>query len=79
MRMSDFVVRDSISAALAAVSKESSIRELVENLRLIAQRGVRARGFECCSNVEAWFGGRRGCGLRACCETDATAHRRQQR
>jgi mannitol/fructose-specific phosphotransferase system IIA component (Ntr-type) len=33
MRMSDFVVRDSISAALAAVSKESSIRELVENLR----------------------------------------------
>jgi PTS system fructose-specific IIA component/PTS system nitrogen regulatory IIA component len=33
MRMSDFVVRESISATLTAVSKEAAIRELVENLR----------------------------------------------
>jgi len=33
MRMSDFVVRESISSGLAAVSKEGAIRELVENLR----------------------------------------------
>jgi PTS system fructose-specific IIA component/PTS system nitrogen regulatory IIA component len=33
MRMSDFVVRESISATLGAGSKESAIRELVENLR----------------------------------------------
>jgi nitrogen PTS system EIIA component len=33
MRMSDFVVRESISAMLAAASKEGAIRELVENLR----------------------------------------------
>src|SRR6516162_110940 len=33
MRMSDFVVRESISATLGAASKESAIRELVENLR----------------------------------------------
>jgi PTS system fructose-specific IIA component/PTS system nitrogen regulatory IIA component len=33
MRMSDFVVRESISAGLAAVTKEGVIRELVENLR----------------------------------------------
>jgi PTS system fructose-specific IIA component/PTS system nitrogen regulatory IIA component len=31
--MSDFVVRESISATLGAASKESAIRELVENLR----------------------------------------------
>jgi nitrogen PTS system EIIA component len=33
MRMSDFVVRESISAGLAATTKEGAIRELVENLR----------------------------------------------
>src|SRR4051794_31512390 len=33
MRMSDFVVRDSISAGLANASKEGVIREMVENLR----------------------------------------------
>jgi PTS system nitrogen regulatory IIA component len=33
MRMSDFVVRESISANLAAGSKEAVIREMVENLR----------------------------------------------
>jgi mannitol/fructose-specific phosphotransferase system IIA component (Ntr-type) len=33
MRMSDFVVRDSISAMLTASTKEAVIRELVENLR----------------------------------------------
>ena len=33
MRMSDFVVRESISATLLAASKEAAIRELVENLR----------------------------------------------
>jgi len=33
MRMSDFVVRESISATLGAASKEAVIRELVENLR----------------------------------------------
>ncbi len=33
MRMSDFVVRESITATLAAASKEAAIRELVENLR----------------------------------------------
>ena|SRR5882724_3462392 len=33
MRMSDFVVRESISAAMTAVTKEAAIRELVENLR----------------------------------------------
>src|SRR5436305_15029781 len=33
MRMSDFVVRESISATLGAGSKEAAIRELVENLR----------------------------------------------
>ena len=31
--MSDFVVRESISATLTAASKEAAIRELVENLR----------------------------------------------
>jgi PTS system fructose-specific IIA component/PTS system nitrogen regulatory IIA component len=34
MRMSDFVVRESISATLAADTKEAAIREMVENLRL---------------------------------------------
>jgi PTS system nitrogen regulatory IIA component len=34
MRISDFVVRESISAALAANTKEGVIREMVENLRL---------------------------------------------
>lgn len=34
MRMSDFVVRDSISAGLANSQKEGVIREMVENLRL---------------------------------------------
>jgi len=33
MHMSDFVVRESISAALTAATKETVIRELVENLR----------------------------------------------
>ena len=33
MRMSDFVVRDSISAGMTAGTKEAAIRELVENLR----------------------------------------------
>jgi len=33
MRMSDFVVRESISANLAAGAKEGVIREMVENLR----------------------------------------------
>src|SRR5437868_9969114 len=33
MRMSDFVVRESITATLAALTKEGVIRELVENLR----------------------------------------------
>lgn len=33
MRMSDFVVQDSISANLAASTKEGVIREMVENLR----------------------------------------------
>ena len=33
MRMSDFVVRESISATLAAGTKEAVIREMVENLR----------------------------------------------
>lgn len=33
MRISDFVVRESISAQLAATSKEGVIREMVENLR----------------------------------------------
>ena len=33
MRMSDFVVRESISASVAATSKESVIREMVESLR----------------------------------------------
>src|SRR2546421_13057212 len=33
MRMSDFVVRESITATLTAASKEAVIRELVENLR----------------------------------------------
>jgi PTS system fructose-specific IIA component/PTS system nitrogen regulatory IIA component len=33
MRMSDFVVKESISANLAAVSKEAVIREMVDNLR----------------------------------------------
>jgi mannitol/fructose-specific phosphotransferase system IIA component (Ntr-type) len=34
MRMSDFVVRESISSELAATTKEGVIREMVENLRL---------------------------------------------
>lgn len=34
MRMSDFVVRESISPDLAATTKEGVIREMVENLRL---------------------------------------------
>jgi mannitol/fructose-specific phosphotransferase system IIA component (Ntr-type) len=33
MRMSDFVVREAISAALTADTKEGVIREMVENLR----------------------------------------------
>jgi nitrogen PTS system EIIA component len=33
MRMSDFVVRESISASLAAPTKETVIREMVENLK----------------------------------------------
>ena len=33
MRMSDFVVKESISADLAATTKEGVIREMVENLR----------------------------------------------
>jgi nitrogen PTS system EIIA component len=33
MRMSDFVVQESISAGLAAPTKEAAIREMVENLR----------------------------------------------
>src|SRR5579864_2575001 len=33
MRMSDFVVKESISANLAAATKEGVIREMVENLR----------------------------------------------
>src|SRR5438552_17104611 len=33
MRMSDFVVKESISANLAASTKEGVIREMVENLR----------------------------------------------
>ena len=33
MRMSDFVVRESMSAELAATTKEGVIREMVENLR----------------------------------------------
>jgi PTS system fructose-specific IIA component/PTS system nitrogen regulatory IIA component len=33
MRMSDFVIRDSISAGLTASNKEAVIREMVENLR----------------------------------------------
>jgi PTS system nitrogen regulatory IIA component len=33
MRMSDFVVRESISAGLASAQKEGVIREMVENLR----------------------------------------------
>ena len=33
MRMSDFVVREAITANLAATSKEGVIREMVENLR----------------------------------------------
>jgi PTS system nitrogen regulatory IIA component len=33
MRMSDFVVRESISADLAATTKDGVIREMVENLR----------------------------------------------
>ncbi len=33
MRMSDFVVRESISASVAASTKESVIREMVESLR----------------------------------------------
>src|SRR5262245_1344044 len=33
MRMSDFVVRESISSDLAATTKEGVIREMVENLR----------------------------------------------
>lgn len=34
MRMSDFIVRESISPELAATTKEGVIREMVENLRL---------------------------------------------
>src|SRR5262245_13526665 len=34
MRMSDFVVRESINTSLAASTKEGVIREMVENLRL---------------------------------------------
>jgi PTS system nitrogen regulatory IIA component len=37
MRMSDFVVRDSIIVPLAATSKESVIREMVEGLRAAGQ------------------------------------------
>src|ERR671916_281263 len=33
MRMSDFVVRESISANVVAATKETVIREMVENLR----------------------------------------------
>ena len=33
MRMSDFVVRESVSADLAATTKDGVIREMVENLR----------------------------------------------
>lgn len=33
MRMSDFVVRDSVSANLASTTKDGVIREMVENLR----------------------------------------------
>lgn len=33
MRMTDFIVRESISAGLTAVTKEGAIREMVENLR----------------------------------------------
>ena len=33
MRMSDFVIRESITANLAAMTKEAVIRELVENLK----------------------------------------------
>src|ERR1700738_1672913 len=34
MRMSEFVIREAISANLAANQKEAAIREMVENLRL---------------------------------------------
>jgi len=33
MRMSDFIVKDSVSANLAATTKDGAIREMVENLR----------------------------------------------
>ena len=34
MRMSDFIVREAITANLSATQKEGIIREMVENLRL---------------------------------------------
>lgn len=34
MRMSEFIIREAISANLAAVQKEAVIREMVENIRL---------------------------------------------
>lgn len=34
MRMSEFIVREAITANLAAVQKEAAIREMVENIRL---------------------------------------------
>src|SRR5881275_2200801 len=34
MRMSEFIVREAISANLAATQKEAVIREMIENLRL---------------------------------------------
>lgn len=33
MRMTDFIIRESVSAALTATTKEGVIREMVENLR----------------------------------------------
>jgi mannitol/fructose-specific phosphotransferase system IIA component (Ntr-type) len=35
MRMTDFIVRESISPQLAATTKEGAIREMVENLRAV--------------------------------------------
>jgi mannitol/fructose-specific phosphotransferase system IIA component (Ntr-type) len=34
MRMSEFIIREAVSANLAAVQKEAVIREMVENIRL---------------------------------------------
>ena len=43
MRMSDFVVRDSILVPLKATTKETVIREMVEGLRAAGQFKARKR------------------------------------